>query len=80
MCVCVGGYQEKQSIYVDVILGLMHLYTVLLALFALLCSAVWSFLLACTVQWDFNIYLYGTPCALNAKFHIVPIQLSQCSC
>ena len=50
-------------------------------LFYLHCLAVvvWSFLLACTVQWDFNVYLYGTPCALNAKFHILPIQLPQCS-
>ena len=82
MCVWEGIKENRLSPeYVDVILGLMHLYRVLhvLALFALLGSGWWFFLLACTVQWDFNVHLYGTPCALNAKFHILPIQLPQCS-
>ena len=36
------GIMKKQSIYVDVILGLMHLYTVLLALFVL-CSGTLTY-------------------------------------
>ena len=70
MYVCVGGYQKKR-------LSPEYIRRCDSWANAPVYSSTCSI---CTVQWDFNVYLYGTPCALNAKFHIVPIQLSQCSC